>query len=122
MDDFTTPEGQVRLLIGDSDPGIYDPEEIAGFLALTGGSVLLAAAHALDTIASSEAMVSKKITTQDLQTDGPAVAAELRAHAKALRAQAAAEVDALTDVSAFEIVEAPYGLPRSGPELTGHWW
>ena len=121
MSDYTSPEWQVRLLIGDSEPGIYDTGEITGFLALTGGNILLAAAHALDTIASTEALLSKKIVTQDLQTDGPAVAAELRAHAKALRAQAAADTAALDDFPAFEIVEAPYGLPGRAPELTERW-
>lgn len=54
--------------------------------------VRLAAADALDTVARSEVLVSKKIRTQDVSTDGPAVAAELRAQAASLRAQAAVEL------------------------------
>ena len=45
-------------------------------------------AAALRTIAASEVLVSKKIRTQDLQTDGPAVAAELRALAREWDAKA----------------------------------
>jgi hypothetical protein len=103
-------ERQVRLLISDTDDAnqLFDTTEIADFLALNNYSVRRAAAQALDTIAGNEALVSKKITTQDLQTDGPAVAASLRASATELRRQAdAGEGDDGTD--GFEIVEyQPY--------------
>ncbi|MFG2046141.1 hypothetical protein ACGFIW_01755 [Micromonospora sp. NPDC048935] len=92
--DPTTNVGMVRLLItdvSDADP-LFTDDEILAFLALEGG-VKRAAAAALETISRSELLVSKKITTQDLSTDGPAVAAELRAQAKALRDQARQDVD-----------------------------
>jgi hypothetical protein len=60
---------------------------IGAFLTLEAGRPRRAAAQALDTIASNEVLVSKVIRTQDLQTDGSKVAAELRARAKALRDQ-----------------------------------
>ncbi|MEV0214290.1 hypothetical protein [Micromonospora sp. NPDC050695] len=88
--DPTTNVGMVRLLITDvneADP-LFTDTEIEAFLTLESG-VKRAAASALETIARSELLISKKITTQDLSTDGPAVAAELRATAKALREQAA---------------------------------
>jgi hypothetical protein len=93
--DPTTDIGMVRLLITDvdSDNPLFTDGEITAFLALENGVVKLAAASALETIARSEVLISKKITTQDLSTDGPAVAAELRAQAKALREQARQEVD-----------------------------
>lgn len=87
--DYTTHVGQVRLLAADVDEAnllLLDPQ-IEAFLAMEGGSVKLAAAQALDTIASSEALVSKVIRTQDLSTDGVKVAAELRARASELRRQ-----------------------------------
>ena len=59
--------------------------DIQTFLDLNTANIRLAAADALDTIASSEALVQKKITHLDLQTDGPAVARALREHAKMLR-------------------------------------
>jgi hypothetical protein len=91
--DFTSPTGQVRLLIADVDEGnqLLTDLMVAGFLAMHDQDVRLAAAAALDSIASSEVLVSKKIRTQDLSTDGPAVAAELRAQAQGLRDQVALE-------------------------------
>ncbi|MEV1013773.1 hypothetical protein AB0I89_23770 [Micromonospora sp. NPDC049801] len=92
--DLTTPVGLVRLLIADmneADP-LFTDTEIEAFFTLEGG-VKRAAAAALETIARSELLISKKITTQDLSTDGPAVAAELRAQAKALRDQARQDTD-----------------------------
>jgi hypothetical protein len=81
----------VRLLISDTSPAssgqIFTDAEIQAFLDLEDGGVKLAAAQALDAIASNEAMVSKRIKTLDLQTDGPAVAKSLREHASALREQ-----------------------------------
>ena len=103
--DPTTMIGQVRLLATDVDEDnlIFRDAEITAFLTLEGDSVRLAAAQALDTIASNEALVSKKIRTQDLATDGPAVAAELRARAAALRKQV--EDGAETDDSGFDIAD-----------------
>jgi hypothetical protein len=85
--DYTTPAGQVRLLISDVDESnfLIDDDQITGYLSIEGGRVKRAAARALDAIATSEVLISKKIRTLDLQTDGPAVAAELRAQAKQLR-------------------------------------
>ena len=87
--DVTSDEGRVRLLIDDTqEPPLFTGEEIGEVLDLNQGSVLRAAAQLLLLIAGSEARLSKKVTTQDLATDGPAVAAELRAQAAALRKQA----------------------------------
>lgn len=118
--DFTTPAGQVRLLLNDVREGadqVLSDEEVAGFLALEGDSVKLAAAQALDVIASDEALTSKVIRTQDLSTDGSKTAAALREHAARLRAQAE---DA--DEGFFQIV--PMSGPTAFPELTerpGFW-
>lgn len=76
-------------------------------------NVKLAAALALDTIASNEALVQKKIRLLDIQTDGPAVAKELRAHATALRKQVI-DAEALDADSAFDIAETVF--PPFGPE------
>lgn len=87
--DTTVPIGKARLLTADVDPTapLLTDDQYQGLLDLENGSVRLAAAQALDIMASSEALVSKKIRSQDLQTDGPAVAAELRARASELRRQ-----------------------------------
>ncbi|MEV8638099.1 hypothetical protein AB0395_41250 [Streptosporangium sp. NPDC051023] len=89
--DYSTPVGRVRLLIPDTDPAtqlLIDPQ-IQAYLDMEGGSIKLAAAQALDSIASSEAMVSKVISMNGLSINGPAVAAELRARATGLREQVA---------------------------------
>ncbi|TVU61578.1 hypothetical protein FQP90_13640 [Paenarthrobacter nitroguajacolicus] len=85
--DFTTDVGKVRLLIADLDEDAFllPADVIGGYLVLNDDAVLLAAADSLDAIATSEVLLAKKIRTQDLSTDGPAVAAELRAQAAKLR-------------------------------------
>ena len=105
----------VRLLISDVDPSrqVLTDDDILTLLALEGEVVKLAAAQALDSIASSETLVGKVIRSQDLSTDGAKVAADLRAHAASLRAQVVAEGD---DVGGFDVV----GFGHRRPELTGH--
>ncbi|MFG1659077.1 hypothetical protein ACGFIY_21345 [Micromonospora chersina] len=104
--DPTTQVGQLRLLITDVDEAspLFTDAQLSAFLAME-GSVKLAAATALETIARSEVLISKKIRTSDgLSTDGPAVAKELRESAKELREQAAAESDA-ADGFGMEVVD-----------------
>ncbi len=88
VDDSATADiSMIRLLISDlSDPPSFQDSQLQQFLDLE-GAVKLAAATCLDAIASNEALVSKRIRTLDLQTDGPAVAKALREHAVALREQ-----------------------------------
>lgn len=108
---------QTRLLIADMDPAnrFFSTLQLTDFLAMNGDSVRRAAAQALDVWAANEAMVSKKITTQDLQTDGPAVAAALRASATELRRQADAGEGSSDDIG-FEIVEyKPYACRPGWP-------
>lgn len=107
--DYTSDIGRVRLLISDVDPEnlVLTDDMVQGYLALEDGNIRLAAAEALDAIASSEALLSKKIRTQDRESDGPAVAAELRKHAAALRARAAAEAEA--DEPFFMLISSSSG-------------
>lgn len=76
---------RVRLLIADlpkdGEAGcgtgtLLTDVQVEDLLDLSGGNVKRAAARALRTIATSEVLLSKKITQQDLSVDGPAVAAE----------------------------------------------
>lgn len=97
--DPSTDRGKVRLLCTDvreTNP-LFQDAEIDAFLSLN-TSVRMAAAAALEVIAASEVLVLKKITNLDLETDGPAVARELRELAKQLRAQE-------TALGAFDIAE-----------------
>lgn len=101
--DYTTPVGQVRLLLGDrTEPYIFSDEELSGFLAIAGGSVKRAAASGLLVIAGNEAYLYKYVRTDDLLVDGPKVAAELRLQAQALKDEAA--IDEETDLEHFMIV------------------
>lgn len=92
--DLTNDVGKVRLIIQDGassdssikDAAIFQDADVQGFLDLE-GSIKLAAAQALDAMASSESMVMKRITLLALKTDGPATAADLRKHAQMLRDQ-----------------------------------
>jgi len=95
----------VRLLIADTNPSnrLFRVDQVQDFLDLEGSSVKLAAATALETIARSEVLISKVITTQDLATDGAKVGAELRASAAELRRQV--ETGEGTDDSGFDIVD-----------------
>ena len=120
--DYTPPVGQVRLILGDLDVNkqIFGDGELEGFLALADGSVKRAAAEALDTIASSEALISKKITTQDRASDGPAVADALRKHAAALRGRAKEEEDALEEESFFSAFSLTGPARVEGEEAKWH--
>lgn len=104
----------VRLLIADTDPTnqILTDTQVGQFVDLEGGVVKLAAAQALDSIASSEALVSKVIRTQDLATDGAKTAAALRDHAARLREQAAGEGEGWFEV--VDVVGPTYGMPGFG--------
>lgn len=79
-----TDRGKVRLLLTDRDGTMFQDDEIDAFLALE-GSVRRAAAAGLETIATSEALIQKKMKMLDLETDGPALAKALRDGARALR-------------------------------------
>jgi phage terminase large subunit-like protein len=62
---------------------------IQDFIDIEGedSDIRLVAADALDAIASSQALIQKKIKLLDLSTDGPALAKALREHAIMLRKQ-----------------------------------
>lgn len=103
---LTADRDKVRRLINDVDSTvpIFVDAELDGFLAMQNG-FLRAAAMALDTIASNEAYVLKVMTRGDLQTNGAATAAGLRAGAVQLRTLAdKAESDAGTDWDVSEWV------------------
>lgn len=101
--DYSTPVGQVRLLIPDVEPlkdprdlraeptFIFTDEQVNAFLAVNHGDVRLAAADACDAIAFNEALVLKVLTTDDKSTDGAKLLDKMHARAKDLRAQARQE-------------------------------
>lgn len=112
--DFSTPTGQTRALLGDTDAinvvaGVgeyvwYGDDALGGLLTVYGGNVRRAAAQALRTVASSQALLLKKWSSDDLSVDGPAIAEALRKLAKDLDDQADTEE---ANVDIFEISHFP---------------
>lgn len=105
--DYSTPLGQVRLLIADTDETneVLTDSMIAGFLGLApSANVRLAAAEALDAIAISEALVLKVMTTLDVTTDGASLARVLQGRAAQLRQQVADGVDGGGDFDIADVV------------------
>lgn len=93
---------------------LLSDDQLQDFLDLEGGTVKLAAADALDSIAASQALIQKKIKSLDLQTDGPALAEALHKLSAELRKQV---LDPKFVASDFEIVEMVYDEPP-GPSWT----
>lgn len=107
----------VRFLTADlDDPPLITDDQVTAAITAEGGSTLLAAARCLEAIAASEVMLGKKIRTQDLQTDGVAVARELREQARDLRARARDEDPELGAWDGFDL--APVVRDGRRPELT----
>ena len=120
--DYSSPVGQVRLLITDLSEvpaeQLFSDVQLEAFLAMRGDNVNRAAAKALVVMAASEVMVSKVIRTQDRSTDGAKVSAELRALAATYEAEADG-ADAAASESVFEVV--PLYAPAK-PEGTEYRW
>jgi hypothetical protein len=114
--DYASVVGQIRLLIPDTEQlenlanpdadasYVFSDAQIQAFATLYTNNVKRAAAQAKLVLATSEALISKVIKTDDLQTDGAKLGAELRAQAKQLQEEA--NTDALQDsYEAFEVVD-----------------
>jgi len=96
--DYNTDVGQVRALLGDTDPtdisggeGTYlyfSDDEIGAFLTMYGDNVKLAAARCLETISMSQALLLKSWSSDDLSVNGDRIAESLRKLAAQLREEA----------------------------------
>lgn len=89
--DPTTDSGMVRLICTDTNPSeeMLSDAEITAYLALNDGNIRMAAADALDHIATNEVLVQKRIKLLDLSTDGPSEAKALHELAETQRRLAA---------------------------------
>jgi hypothetical protein len=115
--DYDTPLGQLRALTSQTkrykDPAnptlpdafLIPDDQLNAYLAIAGGKLYKAAADTLRALSANEALVSKKIRTEDLSTDGPAVAAQLRLLADEYDARQKDEDEAADALDAFEIVD-----------------
>lgn len=69
MADLTTDVGKVRLLIPDLDEELFTDDEIQAFLDLEGSEVRMAAAQAIETIASSKGFLAKRKKLGDYEIE-----------------------------------------------------
>ena len=118
-----TVETLLRLNLADpaGDTELLSRNDLTALYAAAGGSVERTVASALRTIAASEVLVSKKIRSQDLQTDGPAVSAELRALAREWDAKADALEAPAADTGFIGYVTTGQGIRYEGEERRT-WW
>lgn len=90
---MATDTEKVRVLIPDTEAvfdgeTLFSDDDIIVYLEIAGNNVLRAASYAVLAMATSEAIISKVIRTQDLQTNGATLAEALRKHAEFLRLRA----------------------------------
>jgi hypothetical protein len=120
--DPSTPIGQVRLLAADFDlvaGCIFSDESYAAFLDLNNQSPRLAAAQALDVVATNEVIVSKVIKILDLRTDGASVQKALLTQANELRRQ---EYEGSGDmVGYFDYAEVVYDSFTARQRVVSQW-
>lgn len=115
-----TSKDLVRLLLNDVAPTwVFTDDEITAFLTLERGSVKRAAAQAIDSQATNEALASKVLKDHELTTDGAKLADAMRKHADSLRKQADRDEDTADDGFFFGIIDI-VGNGSCGPELTEH--
>lgn len=100
MVDYTSPIGQVRVLIPDlrkledlrdlrnEARYLFTDDEILAFLAVNNGNVKRAAADACDAIGMDKALQLLVLKTDDKQTDGAKLLDAIVKRAKTLREQA----------------------------------
>lgn len=121
--DYSSSVGLVRALIPDTEQVdwetdgsvsyLFTDSHLAGLLSLNGATpddykswnIKRAAADAVDALATSEALISKVIKTEDLQTDGAKLANALVQRAVQLRRSAEDEEESADLETAFTIVD-----------------
>ena len=115
----------IRSLIPDTDAvfegqTLFTDQELQNYYTAGNSSSLRAAAFAMLAIANSEAIISKVIRTQDLQTDGAKLAEAMRKNAELLFARADRDED--SNNFYINIVDFGAGWTSDRPELTEWNW
>lgn len=126
--DYGTDIGKVRALLGDTEAenvvaGVGDymyfgDDEIAAFLTMYGDNVKLAAARCMETIASSQALLLKSWSSDDLTVNGDRIAESLRKIAAQLREEAL--VDESNEY--FNMISMFIDNDHDGVEDEYTWW
>lgn len=117
MIDYTSPIGQVRVLIPDlrkledlrdlrNEPRyLFTDDEILAFLAVNNGNVKRAAADACDAIGMDKALQLLVLKTDDKQTDGAKLLDAIVKRAKTLREQAKEDEE---NILSFDVIMPSY--------------
>lgn len=117
MIDYTSPIGQVRVLIPDlrkledlrdlrNEPRyLFTDDEILAFLGVNNGNVKRAAADACDAIGMDKALQLLVLKTDDKQTDGAKLLDAIVKRAKALREQAKEDDE---NILSFDVIMPSY--------------
>jgi len=108
--DPSTDIGKVRLNCSDTDitRKVMDDEDYQAFLDMSGGSVALASAKALEAIAVNEILCLKVVNLMGaIVTDAASAAKQLLAQAKTLRAEYAQLGDGGPGFLSIELVNGP---------------
>lgn len=126
--DYSTDVGKVRALLGDTDPSnvsggegdylYFGDDEIAAFLTMYGDNVKLAAARCMETIASSQALLLKSWSSDDLSVNGDRIAESLRKIAAQLREEAIADEAS----EYFNLISMFVDNDHDGLEDEYTWW
>jgi len=112
--DYSTPVGQIRLLLGDDDtPYVFSDDKIKAMLVIYKDSVLLTAAAFFDTIAQNTVLLYKVIKTDDLSVSGGEMSKVFTQRARDLRDEAAE--NAMED--SFDVV-----YPWNGKSVLDDTW
>lgn len=120
---FVAAPGDAVAIIPTYQFSLLSDDDIDAILGFNADNIRRSAADALDTIASSEALIQKRIELLDLKTDGPAVANALRQHARNLRemeADLAEEDDDLFDYA--EMALDPFNRTKLWWKQHGQNW
>lgn len=114
---YDTPLGQLRALVSQTEQYVdpanpeADPDYLMSdgllqsYLVINSDKLYGAAADALLAIATNEALISKKIRTEDLSTDGSVIANSLRQIAQEYRKRQEDEDAEDAALEAFELVD-----------------
>lgn len=92
MDEMAQKLKLVRMFIGDTaDEQVFSDDELTALLHMNHDNVYLAAADALDILATNTARQMKCVTILDVTVNGQQSAAAIRESAAALRSRASEE-------------------------------
>lgn len=107
LPDPRDPAGPVSYIFSDAEiQSFIDDETQDGAFELTAIHVRRSAAYAMIALANNENLILKKLVTEDLETDGPAVADKLIKAAQELLRRAQDMEDATVYAEIF--LEVPY--------------